>query len=563
MAITEYLVTDDLTVLLGLISVSVFLLQNLYKPQPLVHPILLGRQSEAGRVRNPKESAVYRNYGTGLMGRFPLRPDKDVHFVSGFLKADFESPRTLWSTKITNAQLKERVRAFSAGLAQLLPEESNVLLLLNDGIEFLIADLAISTSSFISITLTSPKLLTRVLEDHPPSAIITDASFLPHVLELVYDARDSHHKIIVVGQQAGNMHPKSAAAAEIIGWADVEAQGAQITSTAPVRQSECKKMLLVPMLDAEGTLTGPSEPITVAFYELPTGELQGVQFSSENFTAGVTATRALFPPSNSLSSLDTIVSAHSLSTPFGRAVAYTALFEGTSFATLPSTKLFHVEEEPKNDVADLMTVTSLPIPTPTVAFLKPGHAQALGSDIVSRAKKTSWFYPLAWRHKFAGVTEGFVTKDSLWDRTVFDHARAKVMGELGSTLKTVIIGGGPLELAALTPIRIALSVPVVNVHTHATTAGPLFATQALDLQILPSDSNALAHVGAPSVNVEAKLVGVDDEVVEGGGDPVGEVLVRGPPVGTLLGSEGREEEWVSTGERGSVLTNGAFRMLAA
>src|ERR1700722_9935912 len=53
MAITDYLVTDDLTILLGLIAVTVFLLHNLYKPQSLVHPILLGRQSDVGRVRNP------------------------------------------------------------------------------------------------------------------------------------------------------------------------------------------------------------------------------------------------------------------------------------------------------------------------------------------------------------------------------------------------------------------------------------------------------------------------------------------------------------------------------
>lgn len=119
MSLSDYLVTDDLTVLLGFIGVSVFLLQNLYKPQPLVHPILLGRQSDVGRVRHPTESAVYRNYGTGLMGRvrrridlcrqsfhaflqFPVRPDKDVDLVNDFVKSQFESSRTLWSTKVSD-----------------------------------------------------------------------------------------------------------------------------------------------------------------------------------------------------------------------------------------------------------------------------------------------------------------------------------------------------------------------------------------------------------------------------------------------------------------------------
>jgi long-chain acyl-CoA synthetase len=71
---SDYLVTDDLTILLSLIAATVFLLNSLYKPQPLVHPILLGRQSDVGRARNPGESAIYRNYGTGLMGRVRSSP---------------------------------------------------------------------------------------------------------------------------------------------------------------------------------------------------------------------------------------------------------------------------------------------------------------------------------------------------------------------------------------------------------------------------------------------------------------------------------------------------------
>jgi len=73
--ISDYLATDDLTILLALIAATTFLLNNLYRPQPLVHPILLGRQSDVGRARNPGESALYRNYGTGLMGRV------GIHFI--------------------------------------------------------------------------------------------------------------------------------------------------------------------------------------------------------------------------------------------------------------------------------------------------------------------------------------------------------------------------------------------------------------------------------------------------------------------------------------------------
>ena len=82
---------------------------------------------------------------------------------------------------------------------------------------------------------------------------------------------------------------------------------------------------------------------TLAFSRTPSGAgLQVVQFTQQNLTAGVAATRALLPVSFPLTPLDTIVSAFSLSTPYGRAIAYTAIYEGTSFATLNSARIFAV-----------------------------------------------------------------------------------------------------------------------------------------------------------------------------------------------------------------------------
>ncbi|KAF9246574.1 hypothetical protein BU15DRAFT_85321 [Melanogaster broomeanus] len=529
MAISEYLVADDLTVLLGFIGVSVFLLQNLYKPQPLVHPILLGRQSDAGRVRQPGESALYRNYAIGFSGRFPVRPEKDIDLVNDFVKSQVESPRTLWSTKITNAKLKERISAFGAGISRLIPEESSVLLLLNDSLEFVITDLALAKHSIVSMTLSSRKLLSRVLEAHPPSAIIVGADFLPHVLELIYDAREHHHKIIVVGQPDSNHIPKS-------------------------------------------RTRGPIDPFTLAFFESSSGDLQGVRFTHSNFTSGVTAIRALFPPSIALSTLDTIVSGHSLSTPFGRAVAYTALYECASFATLESTRMYDnhdsnlVFKDLPHDFKDVLSATKLPIPSPTILFIDPGHLNDLSTSILSRAKKSFLMYPIGWRHKLAALAEGFLSRESLWDRTVFDSAREYVMGGMANTVKATVVSGGPLPNDSLSPARIALSIPLINAHIHPSTSGPLFATHAFDLQSLPSIQGEPAHVGAPSMNVEVKLTGLKDAEVERGSDPRGELLVRGPPVGVLLPRDGTEtdtEGWVKTGEVARVMTNGAFKVIGS
>jgi long-chain acyl-CoA synthetase len=101
---------------------------------------------------------------------------------------------------------------------------------------------------------------------------------------------------------------------------------------------------------------------------------------------------------------------------------------------------------------------------------------------------------------------------------------------------------------------------------HASTSGPIFATHAFDLQALPSAEGEQAHAGAPSVNVEVKLIGVDDATMERGNDPKGELLVRGPPVGTLLSgdansTEREDQDWVQTGEIARVMTNGAFKVV--
>lgn len=52
------------------------------------------------------------------------------------------------------------------------------------------------------------------------------------------------------------------------------------------------------------------------------------------------------------------------------------------------------------------------------------------------------FYPFAQRHKLANLNEGHITKDSLWDRLVYDGARASVFGEGAGTVRGAIISGG-------------------------------------------------------------------------------------------------------------------------
>lgn len=87
-----------------------------------------------------------------------------------------------------------------------------------------------------------------------------------------------------------------------------------------------------------------SDVFSTSFYQTPEGEIAGAQITHDVLIAGVAAIRALFPVNSALSPLDTVISSHSMSTAYGRAVAYTAVYEGSAFATVPSADLYTIDE---------------------------------------------------------------------------------------------------------------------------------------------------------------------------------------------------------------------------
>jgi long-chain acyl-CoA synthetase len=208
-------------------------------------------------------------------------------------------------------------------------------------------------------------------------------------------------------------------------------------------------------------------------------------------------------------------SAHSLSTAFGRAVAYSAIFGQSSFATLDSTKLFTLKEVslsgpflrfeynlisfqiyPKLMSMIFCRLTKLRIPSPTILFIKPAHLNLSHLQSMNRPKVIPIF--VRQPTQALGAMNGFIAKDSLWDRMLFDGARSAVLGEVGNTVRGVVsvvvsltgtiihfnlwlypIRGlqVPSSLSYVTSARIALSVPFVNSHIHPFVAGPVFASQ--------------------------------------------------------------------------------------
>jgi long-chain acyl-CoA synthetase len=73
--------------------------------------------------------------------------------------------------------------------------------------------------------------------------------------------------------------------------------------------------------------------------------------------------------------------------------------------------------------------------------MKPSHLENAVTSIAKEASRSFILYPFARRHKHASISEGYITKESLWDRLLFDTARAKVVGD-GANMRAVIISGG-------------------------------------------------------------------------------------------------------------------------
>jgi long-chain acyl-CoA synthetase len=79
--------------------------------------------------------------------------------------------------------------------------------------------------------LTSASLLSKALDSHPPDVIITNASFVPQVIEHIYDsAEHEHHTLIVLGDVA---KPRDVEGINVFKWEEIERQGIHIPPVVP------------------------------------------------------------------------------------------------------------------------------------------------------------------------------------------------------------------------------------------------------------------------------------------------------------------------------------------
>ncbi|KAG8831329.1 hypothetical protein FRC17_003282 [Serendipita sp. 399] len=521
--------SDEYTIALGITAITAYFVSQFLIPPSLVHPLLLGQQSHIAEVRKESESSAYSNYGIGS-SPLPISPGRGVVTQPALLKTEAphgSAERWLWDRKITNTQLQAMVNRIGAALcsmAGLVPKGSRVLVLLDDCIEWLIADLALASYCVPTITLASRALLSDVLGQYAPTSIIVQASFLVQLLELLEEAKVSP-VIVVVGDKSGEIKKwASKVKSKLVAWEDLGTAVRELPVISPPSASDIS---------------------SAHFYAVESGKLRGVQFTHQNIVAGATAILNAFPTSTPWTEQDTILSAHSLSTPYGRSILYAALYCGANFATFSSGAA--------TTDSELLSASNHELrPSPTLLFLTPENLRFITTSVLNTSKK-SLLFGIAWRHKQAAILRGYLVKDGLWDRQVFNNARVSALGLLTRGLRGIAVGPGPISQVSLLPARIALSVPIISVYANPLSASPIFASHPLDMQILETSDNdepetRNAHSGPPTYNVAVKLLRIHEESVIAGGDPEGEICVRGPGVGDPIPmSVQLDEGWVSCG----------------
>ncbi|WVQ72284.1 hypothetical protein IAR50_001834 [Cryptococcus sp. DSM 104548] len=575
---------DNLTVLLlALLAGLAIYHRFLSSPSPLVHPLLLGKQSEVSSIRKRGETGVYRAWATGQGTPLTVRPANTVKTVQDLVnfppvdpKDPVKRPEQRCILDLTDEAFAEIVRLVPLGIELLFPRASaasvsSIVTLIPPSPVTSLPLLLLSLSAIPVrplVILPSPRLLTSALTatSHPAAGVVVVfADLLGDVLEQVYEDAGDKVGILVIGDagklQASLVEEARSKGLTVHWWEEV-------WEVAETEKADALKLPDSHFNDVHSyyysETANPEAPAILKVTHL-------------NVTAGIASLLSIFPadkrPSNKLN--DVVASAVRLDTPLGMTIALACIWNGAGFRLIGNQEPVWDPEE-VNHAEELTSLVDAEkdLPKPTVLFITPQHHQAL-------VKKLAYSYEahpyasLAAQHKAHGLRSGHIDRDSLWDKVIWSGMRENVLGGVaGKKLRAVILVGDAPPASALGASHLLLSLPITRLHPSIYSAGPVFASHFYDLQspgvnhILKDvdlwespSSGDKSHSGPPSSNLEVLLKGegIDEAHDEQGRCLEGRVYLRGPTVLERVdGGAKIEEGWVDIGEHAKVQTNGTF-----
>nr|XP_031862082.1 uncharacterized protein CI109_002495 [Kwoniella shandongensis]KAA5529154.1 hypothetical protein CI109_002495 [Kwoniella shandongensis] len=569
---------DNLTVLLLSLLAALGIYHRFFStPQPLVHPLLLGKQSEVSAVRKKGETGVYRSWATGQGTPLTVRPANTIKTVQDVVEQPkATSPvtqRCILDVSLTDEALGEILRLLPIGLQLLFPSIANpaspspILTLLppspTSALPLLLLSLSVRPNTPL-IILPSPRLLTAGLtsKNHPtPGVVVVHASLLDDVVEQVWEDCRDRVGILIVGdpQKDGASTVKNARAKglEVHWWEE-------IWDVAESEKGEQVKLEDPHFNDVHSyfySAGGDGKPVVVKATHL-------------NFTAGMAALLSIFPADKRPSAVlhDTVASAVRLDTPLGMTIALATVWTGASFRLIGNAEpTWDPEEVDHAAELEVLADPERKLPKPTILFISPKHHHALLDRLQYTYEAHPWA-PLAARHKTSSIRAGHVDRHGLWDRVLWSGMRENVLGGIaGQRLRGVILVGDAPPPTALGASHLLLSLPLTRLHPSVFSTGPVFCTHFYDLQS-PGVSHILkevdlwksadkVHSGPPASNVEVRLKGEKvDEAFDAEGTAIsGRIWIRGPGILERIDGKGEDQEgWVDIGEHAKVQTNGTF-----
>ncbi|WWC57626.1 uncharacterized protein I303_100158 [Kwoniella dejecticola CBS 10117] len=582
---------DNLTVILLLLLATLAIYHRFFStPQPLVHPLLLGKQSDISTVRKSGETGIYRSWATGQGAPLTVRPANSVKVVSDIVTGpkitDPKKERYILDVPITDEGLTEITRLIPIGLSLLFPstEITSTVILLppspSTSLPLLLLSIA-STANRPVVILPSPRLLSSAISEqvqngHPAAGVVViHVALLEGVLEQLYENKSSAG-VLVIGDPEkssdGLIDLAKNKGINVRYWEEIWE-----VAESPAAEN-CKPKQNV------------YSDVHSYYYSTQNNQTVTTKVTHINVTAGIASLLSLFPadkrPSAALH--DTVASAVPLTTPLGMTIALSTVWTGASFRLIGNHEpTWDPEEVDHAAELEVLADKEKGLPKPTILFISPKHHHAL----LNRLQYTYTSHPfasLAARHKGHSIRAGHIDRDSLWDRVLWSGMRENVLGGIaGQRLRGVILVGDAPPPDALASSHLLLSLPLTRLHPSAYSTGPVFVTHFYDLQS-PGVGHLLkevdmwdtsagtatghhgvngkekVHSGPPASNVEVLLRGdhVNAAYEDEGEDARaihGQIWIRGPSVLEMVDIKGKNEDgWVDIGEQAKVQTNGTF-----
>jgi len=168
---------------------------------------------------------------------------------------------------------------------------------------------------------------------------------------------------------------------------------------------------------------------------------------------------------------------------------------------------------------------------------------------------TSALYNFAYNRKMALLQQGIVTRESVWDRLVFN----KIQDSLGGRVRIMVCGSAPLAKEVLDFVRCAFGCQIWEGYGQSETCGGASVTLAHELQG--------GHIGPPLPCLMVKMIDVP-EMNYYVKDNRGEICIKGECVMREYYKDPEktaetidEDGWLLTGDVGKWTPNGCLQIV--